>query len=43
MNQKPQNNKYYCFNCGIVYEIDDDSDKKKACPRCKGKLGKVID
>jgi len=37
-----QNNKYYCFNCGMTYQINDDSGKKKLCPRCKGRVGKII-
>lgn len=37
-----ENKKYYCFSCGMIYEIDDDLGKKKLCPRCKGRLGEII-
>ena len=41
--EKPdKNNNYYCFSCGRTYQVDDDTDKKKLCPRCKGRLGKII-
>jgi len=43
IDEKSKNNKYYCFNCGNFYEDIDNSKKVKACPRCGGILGKIIE
>jgi len=33
----------YCWGCGAIFEDINNSEKKKNCPRCKGRLGKIIE
>lgn len=35
-------NRYYCFNCGQIFEIREDTGISKKCVNCGGRLGKII-
>jgi len=36
-------NRFFCYNCDTIYEIIDNLDRKKACPRCRCWIKRIIE